>query len=74
MLTYEDAKSEVFTQKQYVDSLKSNESLLNKLHHDSRYQNLIFIGCSLDDEIDLLACSSGNEIGKAKYFCTIKSA
>ena len=28
MLTYEDAKSEVFTQKQYVNSLKSNESLL----------------------------------------------
>ena len=72
MLTYEDAKSEVFTQKQYVNSLKSNESLLKKLHHDSIYQNLIFIGCSLDDEIDLLACSSENEIGKAKYFCTIK--
>lgn len=52
MLTYEDAKSEVFTQKQYVNSLKSNESLLKKLHHDSIYQNLIFIGCSLDDDYE----------------------
>ena len=46
--------------------------MLKKLHHDSIYQNLIFIGCSLDDEIDLLAYSPGNEIGKAKYFCTVK--
>ena len=71
MLTYEDAKSEVFTQKQYIDSLKNNTSLLGKLRHDNMYQNLIFIGCSLDDEIDLLAYSSESGIDKAKYFCTI---
>lgn len=73
MLTYEDAKSEIFTQKQYVDSLKKNNSLLGKLRHDTIYQNLIFIGCSLDDEIDLLAYSSDNGINKAKYFCTINT-
>lgn len=72
MLTYEDTTSEIFTQKQYVDSLKKNDSLLGKLRHDSIYQNLIFIGCSLDDEIDLLACSSDSGVDKAKYFCTTK--
>lgn len=72
MLTYEDAKSEVFTQEQYVNSLKNNISLLTKLEHDNKFQNLIFVGCSLDDEIDLLACSSNSGIGKAKYFCTIQ--
>ena len=72
MLTYEDTKSEIFTQEQYVNSLKSNESLLNKLSHDNIYQNLIFIGCSLDDEIDLLACSSKIAVDRVKYICTIK--
>ncbi len=72
ILTYKDAGSEVFTQRQYVTSLKSNHSLLEKLRHDSIYQNLIFIGCSLDDEIDLLSCSSENGINNAKYFCTIE--
>lgn len=72
MLTYEDSKSEVFTQKQYADSLKNNVSLLGKLRHDSIYQNLIFIGCSLDDEIDLLAYSSESGIYTAKYFFTVK--
>ena len=52
MLTYEDAKSEVFTQEQYVKSLKNNISLLKKLEHDNKFQNLIVVGCSLDDEID----------------------
>lgn len=72
MLTYQDTKSEVFTQKQYIDSLRSNASLLGKLHHDSTYQNLIFIGCSLDDEIDLLASSRETGADAAKYFCTTK--
>lgn len=73
MLTYEDAKSEIFSQKQYVDSLHSNASLLGKLQHDLLYQNLIFIGCSLDDEIDLLSCSPNSVVDTAKYFCTTKT-
>ncbi len=73
MLTYEDSKSEVFTQKQYIESIKNNQSLLKKLSHDSVFQNLIFIGCSLDDEIDLLAYSVSNEIDTAKYLCLSKA-
>ena len=54
MLTYADSHSEVFTQEQYITSLKKNDTLLSKLKHDSIFQNLLFLGCSLDDEIDLL--------------------
>ena len=54
MLTYSDSHSEVFTQEQYVNSLKENTSLLNKLSHDMQFQNILFVGCSLDDEIIIL--------------------
>ena len=50
MLTYCDSTSEIFTQEQYVASLRENEPLLSKLEHDGRYLNILFIGCSLDDE------------------------
>ncbi len=72
MLTYADSQSEVFTQLQYVASLKKNASLLTKLTHDGIYQNLLFVGCSLDDEIDLLASLMNNgssESVTAKYIC-----
>jgi len=72
MLTYSDSQSEIFTQSQYVASLKKNASLLSKLTHDGLYQNLLFVGCSLDDEIDLLASlmnGDGGESVTAKYIC-----
>lgn len=74
MLTYQDSQSGIFSQEQYVNSLRQNTSLLNRLNHDSIFQNLIFIGCSLDDEIDLLAYSgnSGNQKNiTAKYICVV---
>ena len=55
MLTYKDANGTILTQKQYANSIRQHSSLLTKLEHDSIYENLIYIGCSLDDEIDLLA-------------------
>lgn len=72
MLSYADSHSEVFTQEQYIASLKKNDSLLSKLKHDSIFQNLLFLGCSLDDEIDLLYSlvpteTQGNQT--AKYIC-----
>ena len=68
MLTYQDSNSEVFTQRQYIQSLDKNISLLSRLKHDSIYMNLIFIGCSLEDEIDLLAYSATENI-TGKYIC-----
>lgn len=74
MLAYADSHSEIFTQEQYVSSLKENTSLLNKLSHDMQFQNILFIGCSLDDEIDILACALPNKAVNisARYFCTVE--
>ncbi len=52
-LTYYDDESKIFDFKQYARSISTNQSLLNKLRHDFKYNNLIFIGCSLDNEFDL---------------------
>ena len=71
MLVYEDSESEVFDKKQYVVSIQKNISLLNRLTHDLSFQNLIYIGISLDDEIDLLSVSENATIGKARYYCTV---
>lgn len=72
MLSYADSHSEVFTQEQYITSLRKNDTLLSKLKHDSIFQNLLFLGCSLDDEIDLLYSlvpteTQGNQT--ARYIC-----
>ena len=39
----------------YITSLESNNSLLQKLTTDLNFSNAIFIGCSLSDEYDLLS-------------------
>lgn len=73
ILTYDDAVSEIFDQKQYVMSLQTNVSLLSRLTHDYQYQNLLYIGCSLSDEIDILSASNITySIGTARYFCTVR--
>lgn len=43
----------IFTSKEYALSLSKNTPLLNKLKNDYAYQNILFVGCSLDDEVDL---------------------
>ena len=72
MLSYNDSNSEVFTQEQYIASLRDNKTLLSMLKHDSDFQNLLFIGCSLDDEIDLLYSlipTESKESQTARYIC-----
>jgi|GEM_PF-277660 len=56
IVTYTDGVK-IFSTKEYALSIGENTSLLNKLRNDYSYQNLVFIGCSLDDEIDLLTIS-----------------
>ena len=73
ILSYEDSNCEIFDQSQYVVSIKKNEYLLSKLTHDFEYINLLFIGCSLSDEIDILFSSASSIVNKnARYFCTTK--
>jgi len=73
MLKYSDDKTEIFSRTQYVNSLSSNTTLLSRLKHDSTCQNLIYIGCSLNDEIDLLSIQQTEEVVLAKrYICLTK--
>ena len=57
IITYNDAEK-IFTSKEYALSIERNAPLLNKLRNDYKNQNIIFIGCSLDDEIDLQTLST----------------
>lgn len=71
ILKYEDSNCEIFDQKQYVVLKKKNVSLLKKLTHDYEYLNLLYIGCSLSDEIDLLfSTSMANDNNNNRYYCS----
>lgn len=56
LLTYTDGKK-IFTSKEYAMSLEKNAHLLSKLRDDYANQNVLFIGCSLDDEVDIKTLS-----------------
>ena len=71
--SYTDAKSEIFAKSQYRESINSNQQLLNRFSHDSEINNIIFIGCSLDDEIDLsIYLKSSGEFSNSRYYVTCK--
>jgi len=67
----------VFGKKQYIDGLERNESMLADLSVDFAEKNLLFIGCSLSEELDILfalaRAEKSNVRGKgAKIFVTSK--
>ncbi|EOH98355.1 hypothetical protein UAW_01536 [Enterococcus haemoperoxidus ATCC BAA-382] len=72
IVTYKDSNSQIFSQDQYLESLDKNHPLLQKLLHDFTFQNLIYIGCSLSDEIDLKTVSikKENYENVNRYLCT----
>ena len=49
-LTYDEM---ILTENQYIKSLESNEQFHKLLSADCGNKNLLYIGCSLDDEIDI---------------------
>ena len=51
------SSAKVFTSREYALSIEKNAPVLTKLRNDYSYQNVIFVGCSLDDEIDLKTLS-----------------
>ena len=53
IVTNQNPSSKIFTTDEYLHSIKTNKSLLDKLENDYRYQNVLFFGCSLDEELDL---------------------
>lgn len=48
-----DSEISVFDTKQYLKSLKDNKWILNNLKKDYLDKNIIFLGCSLNNELDL---------------------
>lgn len=70
ILSYEDSKCEIFDQIQYLQSIKENKILLDKLKHDYEFLNLIYIGCSLSNEIDLLSVVAATTSNGSHYYCT----
>lgn len=75
-LTYRE-KTMILSHDEYVRSLYKNNSLLKRLEYDYKYGNLLYIGCSLEDELDIESVSinaeNGEDIDSNNYFCTIKS-
>ena len=57
IVTYKKG-GKIFTSKEYALSLDKNAPLLNKLRNDYKTQNILFLGCSLDDENDLKTLST----------------
>lgn len=53
-MTYEDGVGLVFSLPSYIKLLSKNKKILKRLTHDIQYKNIIYIGCSLDGELDIL--------------------
>lgn len=53
-LVYDEPSKIIFSTGQYVRSLTTNQSMLNSIKTDLIENNIIFVGCSLDNEVDLL--------------------
>lgn len=72
ILSYEDSKCEIFDRLQYAYSIRSNRILLDKLRHDYEYLNLIYVGCGLSNEVDILATIAGSISNGSHYYCTVE--
>ncbi|GAB57096.1 SIR2 family protein [Rheinheimera nanhaiensis] len=64
-ITYSESDSLIFSDAQYIRSLTKNESILNALKNDISESNIIYIGCSLDREIDIIHAVSGAKEDKS---------
>ncbi|MDN3101189.1 SIR2 family protein [Enterococcus faecalis] len=66
----------IFSKEEYVASIVKNTNILNQLSTDIISNCVLFIGCSLEDEIDLVYSASSDKYGntnlKHTYFVTHK--
>lgn len=53
-IIYDEPSKIIFSTGQYIRSLTKNMSMLNAIKTDMVEQNILFVGCSLEKEIDLL--------------------
>lgn len=52
-ISYPEEQNIIFSQEQYIKSLEKNKTMLTLFQSDYSDKNIIFIGCSLQDELDL---------------------
>lgn len=74
IVNYHEYSSLIFSKRQYGESMNKNKVLLTKLKHDAQFNNLIFIGCSLADELDILVSlpDSTDTTETDRYICVAK--
>ena len=68
IVKYSDSHCEIFDVKQYAVSPETNSDLLRFLKHDFEYQNIVFVGCSLSDEIDLTYLSYYDAVSETNRY------
>ena len=71
---YPKSECYIFDSREYIQSIKNNTYILNKLKHDFSYNNLMYIGCSLTDELDIMSITIDNEFAPntKRYYVTSK--
>lgn len=69
---YKESICYIFDYKEYANSIEKNKYLINKIKHDLIWNNVIFVGCSLTDELDLLSVDLGDnpEVKVSRYYIT----
>ncbi len=69
---YKDSSCYIFDYKEYAKSIEKNKYLINKIKHDLTNNNVVFIGCSLTDELDLLSLDFADEpiVNASRYYIT----
>ena len=60
-ITYPEEQNIIFSREHYIKSLEKNKTMLNLFQSDYSDKNIIFIGCSLEDELDLDYIITTNE-------------
>lgn len=57
----------IFSWLEYAKSIEDNKAMLNILESDARERSFIFIGCSLDKEIDLMLVAAKHRFEKSIF-------